>query len=217
MPKIAFTYELHGSRRTRKRSGYVAEPSGDVCEGTRGPGRMDSCGEESGEAKPNLGKDIAKVTDAQKAELGGVGSGTPGGWGPGDEQSARNKESQKQNEVQSQAKTSPEGTEKLVWDSWQNHPKASINGRPYAQIGDRYYAQHAVDRMQPSSLGSPAGTVGPGRNVTPKMVEHVIKTGSSQNNIINGVTRTTYWSGDVGVITENNGNVVVTILRRSGK
>ncbi len=34
---------------------------------------------------------------------------------------------------------------------------------------------------------------------------------------LGGVTRTTYWSGDVGVVTENNGNLVVTILRRSGQ
>ncbi|WP_213993551.1 hypothetical protein [Sodalis sp. dw_96] len=177
---------------------------------------MESRDEENGRSKPNLGKDIANATVADKAELGGVSSGTPGSWEPGDEQKARNEESQKTNEIQSQDKTSPEGAEKLVWDSWQNQPKATINGRQYAQIGDRYYAQHAVDRMQPSSLGSPAGTVGPGRNVTPNMVEHVIKTGSPQNNIVDGVARTTFWSGDVGVVTENNGNVVVTILRRSG-
>lgn len=111
----------------------------------------------------------------------------------------------------------PENTGKLSWDSWQNYPKKTIDGRQYAQVGDRLYSQHAVDRMQPSGLGSPAGTSGPGRNVTPNMVEHVIKNGSPQNSIVNGITRTTYWSGDVGVVTENNGNVIVTILRRSGQ
>lgn len=35
---------------------------------------------------PNIGKDL---TDADKAELGGTGSGTPGGWGPEDEEKAR--------------------------------------------------------------------------------------------------------------------------------
>ena len=73
------------------------------------------------------------------------------------------------------------------------------------------YSQHAVDRMQPSGLGSPAGTVGPGRNITPNMVESVIKEGTPQNSVVNGVTRTTYWSGDVGVVTENNSNIIVTI------
>ncbi|WP_244322053.1 hypothetical protein [Pectobacterium odoriferum] len=40
-------------------------------------------------SNPNIGKDL---TDEQKKELGGTGSGTPGGWGPEDEQSARDKE-----------------------------------------------------------------------------------------------------------------------------
>lgn len=49
------------------------------------------------------------------------------------------------------------------------------------------------------------------------MVESVIKEGVPQNSVVNGVTRTTYWSGDVGVVTENNSNIIVTILRRSGQ
>lgn len=40
------------------------------------------------DSTPNIGKDL---TDADKAELGGTGSGTPGGWGPEDEESARDK------------------------------------------------------------------------------------------------------------------------------
>ncbi|SUB83922.1 Uncharacterised protein [Pragia fontium] len=43
-------------------------------------------------AQPNVGKDL---TDAEKAELGGTDSGTPGGWGPQDEENARNNESNK--------------------------------------------------------------------------------------------------------------------------
>jgi filamentous hemagglutinin len=42
---------------------------------------------------PNIGKDLA---DEDKVELGGVGSGTPGGWGPQDEDNARNNEVVKQ-------------------------------------------------------------------------------------------------------------------------
>jgi len=42
------------------------------------------------DSTPNIGKDL---TDADKAELGGTGSGTPGGWGPEDEESARNQQS----------------------------------------------------------------------------------------------------------------------------
>ncbi|WP_241825978.1 hypothetical protein [Izhakiella australiensis] len=151
------------------------------------------------------------MTDKEKAEIGGAGSGTPGGWGPEDEENARKKN------TQAQPESIPDKTQKQSWDSWQNYPKKTINGRQYAQIGDRLYSQHAVDRMQPSGLGSPAGTSGPGRNITPNVIEHTIKNGSPQNNVVNGVSRTTYWSGDVGVVTENNGNVIVTVLRRSGQ
>ncbi|CAI1772000.1 Possible hemagglutinin (DUF638) [Serratia quinivorans] len=40
--------------------------------------------------KPNIAKDL---TDEDKADLGGSGSGTPGGWEPQDEENARNNES----------------------------------------------------------------------------------------------------------------------------
>jgi len=39
--------------------------------------------------QPNVGKNL---TDGEKAELGGTGSGTPGGWGPEDEENARNQD-----------------------------------------------------------------------------------------------------------------------------
>ncbi|EMN1411989.1 hemagglutinin repeat-containing protein [Enterobacter cloacae] len=42
-------------------------------------------------SNPNIGKDL---TDGEKAELGGAGSGTPGGWEPQDEENARSTESQ---------------------------------------------------------------------------------------------------------------------------
>jgi filamentous hemagglutinin len=49
-----------------------------------------ACSEDTGDSsanQPNIGKDL---TDAEKAELGGSGSGTPGGWEPQDEENARN-------------------------------------------------------------------------------------------------------------------------------
>ncbi|HDP0318175.1 TPA: hemagglutinin repeat-containing protein [Salmonella enterica subsp. enterica serovar Concord] len=42
---------------------------------------------------PNAGKNL---TDAEKAELGGSGTGTPGGWGPDNEEKARHQEVQQQ-------------------------------------------------------------------------------------------------------------------------
>ena len=44
---------------------------------------------------PNAGKNL---TDAEKAELGGSGTGTPGGWGPEDEGKARAGENASKND-----------------------------------------------------------------------------------------------------------------------
>lgn len=192
----------------------VRDPSRD---GARGPGHVLNGDNTDENKQPNLGKDVASATDKEKAELGGAGAGTPGGWEPQDEENARNNESIEQRNEKTSSENVPNSSEKLPWDSWQNYRKVTVDGRQYAQIGHRLYSQHAVDRMQPSGLGSPAGTVGPGRNITPNMVESVIKEGTPQNSVVNGVTRTTYWSGDVGVVTENNSNIIVTILRRSGQ
>ncbi|NUF09855.1 hypothetical protein [Snodgrassella sp. ESL0324] len=101
----------------------------------------------------------------------------------------------------------------LELNSWQNYPKKTIDGKQYASIGNRLYSQHAVDRMEPSWLGFPAGTVGAGRNISRAYYTKWNKTSS----MVNGVKRTVYWSGDVGVVTERNSKIVVTILRRSEK
>ena len=64
-----------------------------------------ACSEETGDGstgQPNTGKDL---TDAEKAEIGGAGSGTPGGWEPQDEENARNNETIKPN--QSDVNNSP--------------------------------------------------------------------------------------------------------------
>lgn len=45
-------------------------------------------GENEPGSNPNIGKDL---TNEQKKELGGTGSGTPGGWEPQDEENARSK------------------------------------------------------------------------------------------------------------------------------
>ena len=100
-----------------------------------------------------------------------------------------------------------------LWGSWNDYPKVTIGGREYAQIGGRNYTHHAVDRMQPSGLGTPVGADGPGRNVTPNMVESVIAHGTWTTTTVDGVPRTVYTAGDVSVVTENGGNTVVTILR----
>lgn len=104
---------------------------------------------------------------------------------------------------------------KLLWGSWKDDPKIAVDGREYAKIGDRNYSRRAVDRMQPSGLGTPAGADGPGRNVTPNMVEHVITSGSVKTVTVNNVPREIYTSGNVSIVTEDAGRTIVTILRNS--
>ncbi|GAB7263870.1 hypothetical protein DZJ_04200 [Dickeya ananatis] len=53
-------------------------------------GRACSSDDAGQESKPNV---AGSMTDKEKADLGGVGSGTPGGWGPEDEENSRNSDS----------------------------------------------------------------------------------------------------------------------------
>lgn len=61
-----------------------------------GPGHVLNGDNTDENKQPNLGKDVASATDKDKAELGGAGAGTPGGWGPDNEEKARHQEVQQQ-------------------------------------------------------------------------------------------------------------------------
>lgn len=61
---------------------------------TDGPSIVEARDEAANSRDPNVAKDL---TDAEKAELGGAGSGAPGGWEPQDEENARNNESSQNN------------------------------------------------------------------------------------------------------------------------
>ena len=101
--------------------------------------------------------------------------------------------------------------DELLWTSWRNYPKTTLDGREYAQIGDRLYTRHAVDRMQPSGLGAPAGQIGPGRSISPNFIEEAIQNGTIETQIVNGVERTIYYSGNVQVATEQVGRIVISV------
>lgn len=105
------------------------------------------------------------------------------------------------------------GGEAIPWTSWPNYPKVVQGGREYAQVGNRRYTRHAVDRMQPSGLGAPAGASGPGRSISPNFVEDVL-TNSRGVSVKgpNGEPRMSFESGTVQVITESN--IVVTVITR---
>jgi hypothetical protein len=107
--------------------------------------------------------------------------------------------------------TAAKGGQQLLWTSWRNYPKVTEAGTQYAQIGERLWTQHAVDRMQPGGLGAPAGQIGAGRSIAPNFVEDVIRIGDTTQAIVNGVTRTMHTSGTVQVVTEQGGRIVITV------
>ncbi|MDG6095683.1 hypothetical protein LOC54_11415 [Acetobacter sp. AN02] len=166
-----------------------------------------------GAAQPSLPEGYSWVKNAE----GDLGIKTPEGKVVSDSQSkkeiiGKNPESLSNQEgVTDKASNS----RNLFWGTWKDYTKVTIGGREYAQIGGRNYSRHAVDRMQPSGLGTPVGADGPGRNVTPNMVEDIINGGSVRTTTVNGVPRAIYTSGNVSVVTEDAGRTIVTILRNS--
>ena len=104
----------------------------------------------------------------------------------------------------------------ILWRSWGGYEKVTVGRREYAKVGDRLYTRHAVDRMQPSGLGTPAGGSGSGRSISPNFVEDVIQNGTARSVTVNGVERTIHTSGSVQVVTEQGGRIVVTVNPFSG-
>ena len=84
---------IAGSCEGSREQYAVRDPSRD---GTRGPGHVLNGDNTDENKQPNLGKDVASATNKDKAELGGAGAGTPGGWGPDNEEKARHQEVQQQ-------------------------------------------------------------------------------------------------------------------------
>ena len=86
-------WDIGGGCEGSREECAVRDPSRD---GTRGPGHVLNGDNTDENKQPNLGKDVASATDKDKAELGGAGAGTPGGWGPDNEEKARHQEVQQQ-------------------------------------------------------------------------------------------------------------------------
>ena len=117
---------------------------------------------------------------------------------------------------------------KLLWAHWNDYPKVEVDGQEYAQIGDRLWSRHAVDRMQPSGMryspqpgpdeggstgGMPqifqvGGSYDYGRSVSPNFVEDVIRstTGDPQKN-----GNYLYDGGGLQVILSPEGRVVTVM------
>ncbi|HEB1800217.1 TPA: hemagglutinin repeat-containing protein [Escherichia albertii] len=87
------SWDIGGGCEGSREQCAVRDPSRD---GTRGPGHVLNGDNTDENKQPNLGKDVASATDKDKADLGGAGAGTPGGWGPDNEEKARHQEVQQQ-------------------------------------------------------------------------------------------------------------------------
>jgi hypothetical protein len=100
------------------------------------------------------------------------------------------------------------GGERLPWGFWKDYPQVVQGGREYAQIGGRLYTEHAVTRTLLAGMG--------GRGIAPAFVEDAIATGTRSTQIIEGVERTVFTSANVQVVTEQGGQIVVTVMRIGG-
>lgn len=111
--------------------------------------------------------------------------------------------------------------QKLWWGYWKDYPKVRIGKNEYAKIGNRLYTRHAVDYLQPSGRRTIAniptayleggGYLSEGRSVPPKYVEETIVRGLRRRQEVRGVARTVHTLGDLEVVTEDNGKIVVTV------
>ncbi|EFA4898438.1 filamentous hemagglutinin N-terminal domain-containing protein [Escherichia coli] len=88
------SWDIGGGCEGSREQCAVRDPSRD---GTRGAGHVLNSDNTDENKQPNLGKDVASATDKDKAELGGAGAGTPGGWEPQDEENGRAKQIQSSN------------------------------------------------------------------------------------------------------------------------
>jgi hypothetical protein len=102
---------------------------------------------------------------------------------------------------------------KYLWGFWDDFAKVVYKGKTYANVSGRLYSRHAIDRMVPSAFGKAAGGTA-GRSVSTNIVEGVIKNGNKTTRLVDGVVRTEHVLGDVHVITEEAGKVVVTVITK---
>jgi filamentous hemagglutinin len=112
----------------------------------------------------------------------------------------------------------------MWWGYWKDYPKVRIGAREYAQIGNRLYTEHAVNYFQPSgrrtianiprAQGEGGGFISQGRGIPPIYIEDAIKRGVKRQQWTDGVQRTVHMLGDLEVITEQDGRVVVTVSYR---
>jgi RHS repeat-associated protein len=120
--------------------------------------------------------------------------------------------------------TVPTSKATAFWGAWDDYAKVVLDGEEFAQVGNRLFSRHAVDRMQPSGMryrtggsdgGFPeirqtGGNYDFGRGVAPGFVEDVI---SSTQGIIQLNGNLSHTSGTLQVIVNGQGHVITIITR----
>ena len=99
-----------------------------------------------GASNPNISKDL---TDGEKAELGGAGSSTPGGWEPQDEENARN----------SSASTAPSKDRLNEAASASNRNGLTDAGRALQKHGGREGSAYSYSSQKASVLNQEAQSI----------------------------------------------------------
>src|SRR4051794_39665507 len=111
----------------------------------------------------------------------------------------------------------------LWWGFWRDYPKVNFKGREYAQIGDRLYTEHAVERFLPSGRRTAANVEvadreGGGymfhekaRSVAPAFVEETIQSGTKNFIVVKAEPRTVHTLGDLEVVTTRDDHIVITV------
>jgi hypothetical protein len=113
---------------------------------------------------------------------------------------------------------------KLWWGFWKDYPKVTLNGKVYAEIGERLYTEHAVTRFLPSGRRTVAGfptapKEGGGyafdpkaRSISPNNIEDVIRFGIKNFVVEKGEARTIHTAGDLTVVTTRDNRIVITCI-----
>ncbi|QGW88571.1 hypothetical protein EAAEB30_18455 [Enterobacter asburiae] len=134
-------------------------------------GRACSSDDSNQESKPNV---AGNMTDNEKAEYGGAGSGTPGGWEPQDEENARNNE----------AHSSTNG----------KNLNSELVGKEIA--GGHAFEKHVLQQGEFTGLGIRT------RAQFAQHIENVVKNPTSTKELSNG--RSAYWDQSTGTVVIRN-------------
>ena len=103
------------------------------------------------------------------------------------------------------------------WGMWTYLPRTTVNGTEYANIGERLYTRHAIDRMTPMGYGTAVGGSA-GRGIPTMVVEYTLQKGTkiAEEVLPNGVVRETWKMDTIEVVTEQAKKLVVTVMRKGG-